>query len=132
MFVWKNREVSFILILEVKRNDIIYIPAFGGKENWGKKLEKPERELCLLLRGGSLPTKPCVTVHTSSCCCVPPYFLQLWNSSHLFPNAEEATLFLGTLDTIFLFSYAVVSRISFFEQFLNFEESGRLNPSDSI
>uniref|UniRef100_A0A8C6Y8X1 Sugar phosphate exchanger 3 n=1 Tax=Naja naja TaxID=35670 RepID=A0A8C6Y8X1_NAJNA len=31
----------------------------------------------------------------------------LWNSSHLFPNAEEATLFLGTLDTIFLFSYAV-------------------------
>uniref|UniRef100_A0A8B9BKN2 Sugar phosphate exchanger 3 n=1 Tax=Anser brachyrhynchus TaxID=132585 RepID=A0A8B9BKN2_9AVES len=34
-----------------------------------------------------------------------PY--ELWNSSHLFPSAEEATLFLGTLDTIFLFSYAV-------------------------
>ncbi|XP_072856063.2 sugar phosphate exchanger 3 isoform X1 [Pogona vitticeps] len=34
-----------------------------------------------------------------------PY--ELWNSSNLFPNAEEATLFLGTLDTIFLFSYAV-------------------------
>ncbi|XP_074863425.1 sugar phosphate exchanger 3 [Carettochelys insculpta] len=34
-----------------------------------------------------------------------PY--ELWNSSHLFPNAEDATLFLGTLDTIFLFSYAV-------------------------
>uniref|UniRef100_A0A8D0GFN3 Sugar phosphate exchanger 3 n=1 Tax=Sphenodon punctatus TaxID=8508 RepID=A0A8D0GFN3_SPHPU len=34
-----------------------------------------------------------------------PY--ELWNSSHLFPNAEAATLFLGTLDTIFLFSYAV-------------------------
>ncbi|XP_077195945.1 sugar phosphate exchanger 3 [Paroedura picta] len=34
-----------------------------------------------------------------------PY--ELWNSSHLFPNAGEATLFLGTLDTIFLFSYAV-------------------------
>ncbi|XP_044535636.1 sugar phosphate exchanger 3 isoform X4 [Gracilinanus agilis] len=33
--------------------------------------------------------------------------VELWNSSHLFPNAEEATLFLGTLDTIFLFSYAV-------------------------
>ncbi|XP_036616139.1 sugar phosphate exchanger 3 [Trichosurus vulpecula] len=32
---------------------------------------------------------------------------ELWNRSHLFPNAEEATLFLGTLDTIFLFSYAV-------------------------
>ncbi|XP_053110733.1 sugar phosphate exchanger 3 [Hemicordylus capensis] len=34
-----------------------------------------------------------------------PY--ELWNSSHLFPNIDEATLFLGTLDTIFLFSYAV-------------------------
>ncbi|XP_015264795.1 PREDICTED: sugar phosphate exchanger 3 [Gekko japonicus] len=34
-----------------------------------------------------------------------PY--ELWNSSHLFPNTGEATLFLGTLDTIFLFSYAV-------------------------
>ncbi|XP_044296977.1 sugar phosphate exchanger 3 isoform X2 [Varanus komodoensis] len=34
-----------------------------------------------------------------------PY--ELWNSSHLFPDAEGATLFLGTLDTIFLFSYAV-------------------------
>lgn len=27
----------------------------------------------------------------------------------MFPGAEEATLFLGTLDTLFLFSYAVVS-----------------------
>ncbi|XP_013913641.1 PREDICTED: sugar phosphate exchanger 3 [Thamnophis sirtalis] len=54
-----------------------------------------------------------------------PY--ELWNSSHLFPNAEEATLFLGTLDTIFLFSYAVVSKFSFFEQFLNFEEIFILN-----
>ncbi|KAG8138281.1 putative Sugar phosphate exchanger 3 protein [Naja naja] len=130
MFVWKNREVSFILILEVKRNDIIYIPAFGGKENWGKKLEKPERELCLLLRGGSLPTKAlCHSSHIIMLLCssllssgqhlqpmdpscfndsafiLQPY--ELWNSSHLFPNAEEATLFLGTLDTIFLFSYAV-------------------------
>ncbi|XP_054844296.1 sugar phosphate exchanger 3 [Eublepharis macularius] len=34
-----------------------------------------------------------------------PY--ELWNSSHLFPDIGEATLFLGTLDTIFLFSYAV-------------------------
>lgn len=32
---------------------------------------------------------------------------ELWNSSHLFPDTGEATLFLGTLDTIFLFSYAV-------------------------
>ncbi|XP_024901687.1 sugar phosphate exchanger 3 isoform X4 [Pteropus alecto] len=32
---------------------------------------------------------------------------QIWSSSHLFPSAEEATLFLGTLDTVFLFSYAV-------------------------
>jgi OPA family glycerol-3-phosphate transporter-like MFS transporter 3 len=36
-------------------------------------------------------------------------FLQIWSSNHLFPSREEATLFLGTLDTIFLFSYAVVS-----------------------
>ncbi|OWK06533.1 SLC37A3 [Cervus elaphus hippelaphus] len=33
--------------------------------------------------------------------------VQIWSSNHLFPSAEEATLFLGTLDTIFLFSYAV-------------------------
>ncbi|XP_075414851.1 sugar phosphate exchanger 3 [Tenrec ecaudatus] len=32
---------------------------------------------------------------------------ELWSSNHLFPDAEGATLFLGTLDTIFLFSYAV-------------------------
>ncbi|KAJ7329101.1 hypothetical protein JRQ81_015275 [Phrynocephalus forsythii] len=34
-----------------------------------------------------------------------PY--DLWNSSHVFPSIDEATFFLGTLDTIFLFSYAV-------------------------
>ncbi|XP_037847092.2 sugar phosphate exchanger 3 isoform X5 [Chlorocebus sabaeus] len=33
--------------------------------------------------------------------------VEIWSSNHLFPNAEKATLFLGTLDTIFLFSYAV-------------------------
>ncbi|KAM9650478.1 sugar phosphate exchanger 3 isoform 1-T3 [Trichechus inunguis] len=33
--------------------------------------------------------------------------MEIWSSNHLFPSAEEATLFLGTLDTIFLFSYAV-------------------------
>lgn len=33
--------------------------------------------------------------------------VEIWNRNHLFPSAEEATLFLGTLDTIFLFSYAV-------------------------
>ncbi|XP_060052671.1 sugar phosphate exchanger 3 isoform X2 [Erinaceus europaeus] len=32
---------------------------------------------------------------------------EIWSSNYLFPSAEEATLFLGTLDTIFLFSYAV-------------------------
>nr|KAF6419409.1 solute carrier family 37 member 3 [Rousettus aegyptiacus] len=32
---------------------------------------------------------------------------ELWSSGRLFPSAEEATLFLGTLDTVFLFSYAV-------------------------
>ncbi|XP_063785014.1 sugar phosphate exchanger 3 [Pseudophryne corroboree] len=30
-----------------------------------------------------------------------------WNDNHLFPNPESATIFLGLLDTIFLFSYAV-------------------------
>ncbi|XP_068828892.1 sugar phosphate exchanger 3 isoform X4 [Capricornis sumatraensis] len=33
--------------------------------------------------------------------------VEIWSNNHLFPSAEEATLFLGTLDTIFLFSYAV-------------------------
>ncbi|XP_054940772.1 sugar phosphate exchanger 3 isoform X5 [Physeter macrocephalus] len=33
--------------------------------------------------------------------------VEIWSSNHLFPSTEEATLFLGTLDTIFLFSYAV-------------------------
>ncbi|CAI5786236.1 sugar phosphate exchanger 3 [Podarcis lilfordi] len=32
---------------------------------------------------------------------------ELWNNSHIFPDTRKATLFLGTLDTIFLFSYAV-------------------------
>lgn len=30
-----------------------------------------------------------------------------WNGSHLFPDFNSATIFLGLLDTIFLFSYAV-------------------------
>ncbi|EHB04426.1 Sugar phosphate exchanger 3 [Heterocephalus glaber] len=33
--------------------------------------------------------------------------VEIWSSNWLFPSTEEATLFLGTLDTIFLFSYAV-------------------------
>ncbi|XP_045244182.2 sugar phosphate exchanger 3 isoform X4 [Macaca fascicularis] len=33
--------------------------------------------------------------------------VEIWSSNHLFPSAEKATLFLGTLDTIFLFSYAL-------------------------
>uniref|UniRef100_A0A8C9LZE8 Solute carrier family 37 member 3 n=1 Tax=Piliocolobus tephrosceles TaxID=591936 RepID=A0A8C9LZE8_9PRIM len=33
--------------------------------------------------------------------------VEIWSSNHLFPSTEKATLFLGTLDTIFLFSYAV-------------------------
>ncbi|XP_041111428.1 sugar phosphate exchanger 3 [Polyodon spathula] len=32
---------------------------------------------------------------------------QVWNENQLFPSPQEATLFLGALDTIFLFSYAV-------------------------
>lgn len=35
--------------------------------------------------------------------------LQTWDENKLFADTEEATLFLGALDTIFLFSYAVVS-----------------------
>ncbi|XP_076860965.1 sugar phosphate exchanger 3 isoform X2 [Brachyhypopomus gauderio] len=37
---------------------------------------------------------------------------ELWEENRLFANAEEATLFLGALDTIFLFSYAVGLYIS--------------------
>nr|XP_039328841.1 sugar phosphate exchanger 3 isoform X2 [Saimiri boliviensis boliviensis] len=33
--------------------------------------------------------------------------VEIWSRNHLFPSSEKATLFLGTLDTIFLFSYAV-------------------------
>ncbi|XP_033968371.1 sugar phosphate exchanger 3 [Pseudochaenichthys georgianus] len=32
---------------------------------------------------------------------------QTWEGNHLFADKEQATLFLGALDTIFLFSYAV-------------------------
>lgn len=35
---------------------------------------------------------------------------QRWPDSHLFENEEQATLFLGVLDSIFLFSYALVRR----------------------
>lgn len=35
--------------------------------------------------------------------------LQTWEDNHLFEDEKEATLFLGALDSIFLFSYAVVS-----------------------
>ncbi|KAG8523376.1 Sugar phosphate exchanger 3 [Galemys pyrenaicus] len=38
--------------------------------------------------------------------------VEIWSRNHLFPSAEEATLFLGTLDTIFLFSYAVAVLVS--------------------
>ncbi|KAG3267899.1 SLC37A3-like, partial [Ictidomys tridecemlineatus] len=33
--------------------------------------------------------------------------IEIWSSNHLFPNTEEATLFLGMLGIIFLFSYTV-------------------------
>lgn len=36
-------------------------------------------------------------------------FLQTWEEHNLFADSDGATLFLGVLDTIFLFSYAVVS-----------------------
>lgn len=34
---------------------------------------------------------------------------QTWEANHLFADEKAATLFLGALDSIFLFSYAVVS-----------------------
>lgn len=37
---------------------------------------------------------------------------QTWEENRLFANEEEATLFLGALDTIFLFSYAIGLYIS--------------------
>ncbi|XP_054971430.1 sugar phosphate exchanger 3 isoform X9 [Pan paniscus] len=46
--------------------------------------------------------------------------LQIWSSNHLFPSAEKATLFLGTLDTIFLFSYAVVFVFGALTEWLRF------------
>ncbi|KAM5189819.1 sugar phosphate exchanger 3 isoform 1-T1 [Callospermophilus lateralis] len=54
------------------------------------------------------PKRDCgLAVQPSPCGCIPAHLLQIWSSNHLFPSTEEATLFLGTLDTIFLFSYAV-------------------------
>ncbi|ELW68841.1 Sugar phosphate exchanger 3 [Tupaia chinensis] len=46
--------------------------------------------------------------------------VEIWSSNHLFPNAEEATLFLGTLDTIFLFSYAAVFVFGTLTEWLRF------------
>ncbi|XP_054971427.1 sugar phosphate exchanger 3 isoform X4 [Pan paniscus] len=46
--------------------------------------------------------------------------VEIWSSNHLFPSAEKATLFLGTLDTIFLFSYAVVFVFGALTEWLRF------------
>ena len=46
----------------------------------------------------------------SSDCVLKPY--DTWNSRHVFKSTNEANIFLGTLDTIFLFSYAVGLYIS--------------------
>uniref|UniRef100_A0A3B3UB82 Sugar phosphate exchanger 3 n=1 Tax=Poecilia latipinna TaxID=48699 RepID=A0A3B3UB82_9TELE len=37
--------------------------------------------------------------------------VETWEDNHLFADEKQATLFLGALDSIFLFSYAVVSRM---------------------
>ncbi|KAM8933232.1 sugar phosphate exchanger 3 isoform 4-T4 [Lycaon pictus] len=50
--------------------------------------------------------------------------VEIWSSNHLFPSAEEATLFLGTLDTIFLFSYAVVFVFGTVTEWLHFYNKG--------
>lgn len=41
---------------------------------------------------------------------------QTWEGNHLFADEKEATLFLGALDSIFLFSYAMVSGCCALEQ----------------
>lgn len=45
---------------------------------------------------------------------------EIWSSNHLFPSTEDATLFLGTLDTVFLFSYAVVFVFGTLTEWLHF------------
>lgn len=50
--------------------------------------------------------------------------VEIWSSNRLFPSAEEATLFLGTLDTIFLFSYAVVFVFGTLTEWLHFYNKG--------
>uniref|UniRef100_A0A2K5QQ41 Sugar phosphate exchanger 3 n=1 Tax=Cebus imitator TaxID=2715852 RepID=A0A2K5QQ41_CEBIM len=46
--------------------------------------------------------------------------VEIWSRNHLFPSSEKATLFLGTLDTIFLFSYAVVFVFGALTEWLHF------------
>ncbi|PIO34438.1 hypothetical protein AB205_0194190, partial [Aquarana catesbeiana] len=43
-----------------------------------------------------------------------------WNGSHLFPDFNSATIFLGLLDTIFLFSYAVMFVFGTLTEWLHF------------
>ncbi|KAF7240574.1 Sugar phosphate exchanger 3 [Varanus komodoensis] len=90
-----------------KRNDIAYIPALKGEEGWGGSWGNWKDSDAWNFEEAAREQGTGITGHTSSRGRVPAHFLQLWNSSHLFPDAEGATLFLGTLDTIFLFSYAV-------------------------
>ncbi len=45
--------------------------------------------------------------HVTDCSVL--WLSQTWEENHLFADEKQATLFLGALDSIFLFSYAVVS-----------------------
>ncbi len=48
-------------------------------------------------------------------------FIQIWNQHRLFNSPDDAKVFLGVLDAVFMFSYAVV-RKSKFENKFNFND----------
>ena len=51
------------------------------------------------------PKVPCPRPFANRSCFVEPY--DTWDKRHLFDSTKDANVFLGTLDTIFLFSYAI-------------------------
>ena len=51
------------------------------------------------------PKVSCPRPFSNRSCYVQPYYL--WNKRHMFDSTSDANVFLGTLDTIFLMSYAI-------------------------
>ena len=51
------------------------------------------------------PKVSCPRPFSNRSCYLQPY--DIWNKRHLFDSRGDANVFLGTLDTIFLFSYAI-------------------------